>query len=182
MLFGALLVGFAAPAQSASNSRASTSTQTTATAAASTSTQATATALAATSANATATAAASVKEGPLTVSFTGGLNATQTTQSYQGPTTITVSGTGQAAGKHTSDAFYIYTDENGNNVTPMHDANQHSLCINGKSVDAFVSAIPPYNQSHTYTFTFNALGGHLSFGVCDSNYSDNSGSFTIMFS
>lgn len=121
------------------------------------------------------------KEGALTASLSGGRNAVQTTRSYAGPVTITVSGTGQAAGKYFSDAFYIYADGNGKSVSPIHDSTLHGLCIDGQPVDHFVQAIPVYNARHRYTFTFMAPGGILTFGVCDDNYADNTGSFTIMF-
>jgi hypothetical protein len=121
-------------------------------------------------------------EGPLTALFTGGPNAVQTTQSYSGPMTITVSGTGQALGTLHSDAFYIYTDANGNAVAPLHHSYA-TLCIDGHPVDQFVQPIPPYNSDHTYKFTINAPGGPLTFGVCgDSVLTDNTGSFTITFS
>lgn len=151
--------------------------------------QATATANAAAAAHATAaaaataTAVASAPEGPLTVPFTGSAKAAQTTKSYHGSVRITVSGTGQAAGTRKSDAFYIFTDLKGNPLTPYVDhAVTHTLCIDGKSATTYLSSIPPYSKSHTYTFTFTAPGGPLTFGVCDNNYTDNAGSFTITFS
>ena len=121
-------------------------------------------------------------EGPLTALFTGGPNAVQTAQSYSGPMSITVSGTGQAQGTLHSDAFYIYTDANGNAVAPSHHSYA-TLCINSHPVDQFVLPIPPYSSDHTYKFTINAPGGPLTFGVCgDSVLTDNTGSFTITFS
>lgn len=120
-------------------------------------------------------------EGPLTAPFTGGATAVHTSQSYTGPMTITVSGTGQAQGTMHSDAFYIYTDANGNPVAPSHHSYA-TLCINGHPVDQFVQPIPPYSSDHTYKLTINAPGGPLTFGVCDSILTDNSGSFTITFS
>ena len=120
-------------------------------------------------------------EGPLTAPFTGGATAVRTSQSYTGPMTITVSGTGQAQGTMHSDAFYIYTDAHGNPVAPSHHTYA-TLCINGHPVDQFVQPIPPYSSDHTYKLTINAPGGPLTFGVCDSILTDNSGSFTITFS
>jgi hypothetical protein len=120
-------------------------------------------------------------EGPLTAPFTGGATAVHTSQSYTGPMTITVSGTGQAQGTMHSDAFYIYTDAHGNPVAPSHHTYA-TLCINGHPVDQFVQPIPPYSSDHTYKLTINAPGGPLTFGVCDSILTDNSGSFTITFS
>lgn len=115
-------------------------------------------------------------EGPLTVPFTT-MDGVTTTKSYTGTTTIIISGVGQTAGKSFSDAFYTYTDLNGQ--PPLHDKKQHSLCINNKPVDNFVQSIPAYSPDHTYTFKIQAPGGPLSFGVCDNVLSDNTGSFTI---
>lgn len=120
-------------------------------------------------------------EGSHTVPFTGGPDAVQTTRSYSGPVTITISGTGQAQGTLHSDAFYIYADANGNTVAPSHHSYA-TLCINSHPVDQFVQTIPMYRSDHTYKLTINAPGGPLTFGVCDSVLTDNTGSFTIMFS
>jgi len=120
-------------------------------------------------------------EGSLIVLFTGGPVAVKTAQSYSGPVTITVSGTGQAQGTIHSDAFYIYTDANGNTVAPTHHSYT-SLCVNGQRVDHLVRAIPSYNPNHIYKLTFTAPGGPLTFGVCDTILTDNTGSFTIKFS
>jgi hypothetical protein len=129
----------------------------------------------------TLTPTAPAVEGPLTAPFTGGATAVHTSKSYTGPMTITVSGTGQAQGTMHSDAFYIYTDANGNPVAPSHHTYA-TLCINGHPVDQFVQPIPPYSSDHTYKLTINAPGGPLTFGVCDAILTDNSGSFTITFS
>lgn len=143
------------------------------------------TAQSSTSAQTTATApavASAPKEGPLTVPFNKGIDSAKTTQSFSGPTKITVSGTGQASRTHFNDAFYIYTDEAGHSLVSPQHLNYADLCINGKSVGSFVQPIPAYNSSHTYTFTINAPGGPLTFGVCDDNFTDNTGSYTVMFS
>ena len=140
-----------------------------------------ATMTAVTQATASAQATAAAKEAPLTVLLTSGSSVTHTTKSYTGPITITVSGTGQAAGKKYSDAFYVYTDEQGNPVEPTRVPAFALLCINGQPTDQFVQTIPAYNASHRYTFSFQALGGPLSFGSCDPDTTDNTGSFTITF-
>lgn len=124
---------------------------------------------------------------PFTVDSKTGVT---TTKSYTGTTTVTVSGTGQTAQAHMSDAFYTYTDLNGQPLTPpIHETTRHSLCINGKPVDNFlipnpsyVNSIPPYSPDHTYTFKIKAPGGPLSFAVCDSVYSNNTGSYTVTVS
>ena len=120
-------------------------------------------------------------EGPLTALFAGGPNTVQTTRSYSGPMIFTVSGTGQTQGTLHSDAFYIYADANGNTVAPSHHSYA-TLCINSHPVDQFVQTIPLYRSDHTYKLTINAPGGPLTFGVCDSVLTDNTGSFTIMLS
>ena len=120
-------------------------------------------------------------ERPLVALFTRGPVAVKTVRSYSGPVTITVSGTGQAQGTFSSDAFYIFTNASGQSVTPSHHTYA-TLCINGQRVDHFVQAIPPYNAAHIYKFTFTAPGGPLTFGVCDTILTDNTGSFTITFS
>lgn len=104
-----------------------------------------------------------------------------TTNTYQGKVTITVSGTGEASQTMQSDAFYIFTDINGNSVTPFHPYRDcYVLDINGQPADHFTT-LPFYNanQNHTYTFTINAPGGVLTFDECDGNRTDNFGSYTI---
>jgi hypothetical protein len=171
MLVGFLLLGGLLSHAATGTAQASSGTSTT---------QSNANAQAAANAQATATAAAATpKEGPLIAPFSKGADAAKTTQSFSGPTKITVSGTGQSARKLFNDAFYIYTDQAGHTLaSPQHTAF-HDLCINGRSVDNYVQSIPAYNSSHTYTFTISALGGPLTFGVCDDRLNDNTGSFTI---
>ncbi len=110
--------------------------------------------------------------------FTSGPYAVTTTYSYSGTVSITVSGEGQASQTQYSDALYVYTDNNGNAVTPKH-SSCWVLYIDDKPVDDFTSSIPAYQSSHSYSFTINAPGGTLTFGVCDSMTSDNTGSYTI---
>jgi hypothetical protein len=103
-----------------------------------------------------------------------------TTKSYDGHVMISVSGKGQAAGSAYSDAFYIFTDDAGNPVTPYHLVD-FSLCINQQPVDNYV-AIPPYRTDHHYQFKIVLPGHpqHLTFGVCDTYTVDNAGRFTIV--
>lgn len=117
----------------------------------------------------------------LTALFVNGPNGATTTNSYTGNVTINVSGTGQAAGTAYSDAFYIFTDASGNPITPIHPADFHfSLCINDQSVNIYVPQTPPYSSNHSYQFTITVKGPqHLTFGICDTFTSDNTGSFTI---
>lgn len=130
----------------------------------------------------TPTVAARVLEAPLVVPFVDRQGVTST-QSYSGPTPVTLSGTGQAQGKQFSDAFYLYTDANGKAITPVHPKVNGLLCINSKPIDSSVQAIPAYNSAHTYPVTLNAPGGPLKFGACDvsTKFGDNTGMFTITF-
>src|SRR5579885_2267785 len=118
----------------------------------------------------------------LTIPFSEGTNGVQTTRSYAGIVTVTVSGTGQASGTQMSDAFYLYTDYSGQPITPVHPTEYYNwtLWINGSPADNFVHPIPPYHPSHVYTFTMNAPGGTLNFAVGDTATADNSGAYTVI--
>jgi hypothetical protein len=117
----------------------------------------------------------------LTVDFKNGNQGALTSKSYSGPIAIQVEGGGQASGLEQSDAFYIYTDSNGNDIQPWHPTEFYnwSLWVNGAPVDASVSSIPAYNASHIYVFIMEAPGGQLNFAVGDTGIDDNSGSYTI---
>lgn len=117
----------------------------------------------------------------LTIYFINGMNSTPTVYSYKGKVTITVSGTGEEAKNKWMDAFYQYTDANGQPITPVHTSTYPgwTLWINGGVADDYVQPIPDYNSSHVYTFTINAPGGTLSFGIGDTYLKDNTGSLTI---
>ena len=128
------------------------------------------------------TVPARVLEAPLVVPFVNRQGVTST-QSYSGPTPVTVSGTGQAQGKQFSDAFYLYTDTNGKAITPVHPKVNGLLCIDSKPIDSYVQAIPAYNPTHSYPISLNAPGGPLKLGACDvpTAFGDNTGNFTITF-
>ncbi len=130
----------------------------------------------------TPTVAVRVLEAPLVVLFANRQGVTST-QSYSGPTPVTISGSGKAQGKQFSDAFYLYTDANGQSITPVHPKVNGLLCINSKPIDTYVLTIPAYNPAHTYPVSLNAPGGPLKFGVCDvpTAFGDNTGNFTITF-
>ncbi len=113
-----------------------------------------------------------------TIPFTDGTPGVSTQNSYSGTVQITVSGTGQAATTQWSDAFYRYTDRSGNLLNPPDHASCWVMYINNQPTDTFVST-PSYDSSHSYTFRMTAPGGTLSFGVCDSVTTDNTGSFTV---
>ncbi|MCB0240179.1 MAG: hypothetical protein KDH08_16385, partial [Anaerolineae bacterium] len=95
--------------------------------------------------------------------------------------TVTVSGVGQASGTAYSDAFYIYTDGQGNPITPVHPPGpyNYTLWINNGPADVFVSPIPAYAPQHVYTFSIAAPGGSLRFAIGDEGSGDNTGEYTV---
>jgi len=117
----------------------------------------------------------------VTAPFVNGPSGVTTTNSYSGNVSITISGTGQAAGTQFSDAFYIFTDSVGNPVLPVHSSDYHfGLCINNQPLGNYYSQVPSYDNSHTYQFPITlATSQKLTFGICDTFTSDNSGSFSI---
>ena len=122
----------------------------------------------------------STVEEQQTFPLTDGLNGFRTNQTYVGTLTLMVSGTGQAKQTAFSDPLYIYTDFNGNMITPYHVPN-FSLCITYKPVDHYLQTLPDYSPTHTYTFkvTIPAPRDHLIFGICDDGVAYNTGSFTV---
>jgi len=53
------------------------------------------------------------------------------------------------------------------------------LAINNTVATGWVSSQPPHTTSHVYTFTINAPGGQLSFGVMDGGAGDNTGQYVV---
>ena len=115
----------------------------------------------------------------INVPFANGPNGATTANTYTSNVTITVSGHGHASQSAESDAFYIYTDNSGNPITPEHHFD-FGLCINQKPVENYVT-VPPYRNDHTYQFTISVgvSPQKLTFGVCDTYTADNTGAFTI---
>jgi serine/threonine protein kinase len=113
----------------------------------------------------------------ITVDFTNP-NGTQTTNSYQGSVTASISGIGQASQTQWSDAFYRYTNTTGTPTTSPGHPDCWVLWINNEDPSYF-GQLPGYNSGHTYTFSLNAPGGTINFRVCDDVYSDNTGTYTI---
>ena len=118
----------------------------------------------------------------LTVPFAEGDVGVQTVNSYSGRVLVKVRGTGQAAGTQWSDAFYLFTDDQGNPVEPWHIPGgfNFTLWINGGPVDDFVDPIPPYNPDHVYVFQIDVPEGPLTFAVGDSYTVDNAGEYQIV--
>jgi hypothetical protein len=116
----------------------------------------------------------------LTIPFVNGQNGATTTNSYIGSVTITISGYGQEAGTKYSDAFYLFTDDAGNPVTPYH-LYGFGLWINYQPVENYVTAIPSYSSDHTYQFKISLSGDPqpITFGIGDTYTVDNSGSFSV---
>ncbi len=115
--------------------------------------------------------------------YTDGESGVTTSNSYHGMVTVDISGTGQAIDVHGwTDAFYVYTNGQQTPVQPWHKSVLPSwvLTIDGGPCDPYItSGIPGYNPSHVYSFTMNAPGGQISFGVGDPVPSDNTGGYTI---
>lgn len=118
----------------------------------------------------------------LNVPFENGNLGVQTVNSYSGRVLVKVRGIGQAAGTAWSDAFYVFTDDEGNPVQPWHptETSNWTLWINGGPVDDSVNQIPPYNPDHVYVFHINAPEGPLTFAVGDSYTIDNTGEYQIV--
>jgi photosystem II stability/assembly factor-like uncharacterized protein len=116
----------------------------------------------------------------LEVPFSRGINAVTTHDVYSGPVQLTVHGIGQAMGSSSTDAFYVFTDGEGNAIPTAHP-EEFILSINGELAHHFIpdQTIPPYNPKHGYTFDISAPGGVLTFGVMDGYTSDNAGSYTV---
>lgn len=128
--------------------------------------------------------------GPMSISgevlialFRNGPLAVRSQQTYSGPVTITVSGIGQASATAYSDAFYILTNNAGVPVIPWRPNTYYNwlLWINGQHAENLIPGqqVPAPSADHTYTFTINASGGQLTFGVGDVGTQDNTGSYVI---
>lgn len=123
-----------------------------------------------------------VSGSSLVVPFAMGTAGVTTDLSYAGIVPVTVSGSGQASGGSWSDAFYVYTDHEGQEVPPWHPTTFYnwSLWINGAPADELVvGEIPPYNPAHVYTLEISAPGGLLHFAVGDEAAADNTGAYTV---
>jgi len=139
--------------------------------------------LANTRASATPRAAQSAADGEtVSVPFVNGESGAITFNEYSGPVTLVVIGVGQAAGTRKSDAFYLYTDDQGNPTPPEHSSSGYNftLFINDQPADALIrGAIPTYRSDHIYRFTIDARGEVLTFGVGDANTGDNTGAYQV---
>jgi hypothetical protein len=118
----------------------------------------------------------------LTGPFAQGDVGVQTVNSYSDRILVKVRGIGQASGSEWSDAFYVFTDYDGNPVDPHHPTEwfNFTLWINGGPADAFVDPIPPYNPDHVYVFQIDVPEGAVTFAVGDSYAIDNAGEYQIV--
>jgi hypothetical protein len=116
----------------------------------------------------------------LEVPFNKGINGVTTTNIYSGPTEVTVSGTGQAAGSAYNDAFYLFADGEGDNIPPEHP-DEWILTINSSLAHTLMpdKRLPAYNPDHVYRFEIDAPGGVLVFGIMDGFAGDNTGTLSI---
>jgi len=123
------------------------------------------------------------EEETVVVPFAGGPSAVTTSGAYTNDVMLIVSGMGQAAGAKYSDAFYIFTDEDGNPITPWHSTYQYNwvMWINGQHAENLIpdQQTPAYRGDHIYSFPIEAPGGNLTFGVGDTGTGDNTGSYTV---
>jgi hypothetical protein len=115
----------------------------------------------------------------LVVDFADGLNSAQTRNSYSGEVFLTVSGSGQSSSSEYTDAFYVFTDPDGNETFPS--IIGFSLAINGRLAREFIpdQRVPLYRDDHVYSFSIMAPGGVLTFGVHDEYIFDNMGSYQV---
>jgi parallel beta-helix repeat protein len=109
-----------------------------------------------------------------------GLRGARSTLAYEGLATLDITGTGQAAGRARSDAFYLYAKADGTPIAPEHPKNGLVLAINNRPIEAWlVDGIPRYRPDHHYVFRIRAPRGALAFGVADPTPADNTGAYRI---
>jgi hypothetical protein len=116
----------------------------------------------------------------LELPFSKGTTGVLSNNSYSGNVRITVAGKGQSAGSAYTDAFYLFTDGEGNSIPPEHP-EEWILTINSKLAHHLIpdKRIPSYNDEHVYSLEIEAQGGVLRFGIQDGYAVDNTGSFSI---
>jgi hypothetical protein len=114
------------------------------------------------------------------------LNPTLTEQKYSSKVTLSISGTGQAANTAFSDAFYLYTTDQGTPLElPVKEA--FDLEIDGQRAIITLGLRenpPPLAPDHTYTVTYDvgSTPRQIAFRISDSIVDDNAGQFVIKIS
>jgi hypothetical protein len=107
--------------------------------------------------------------------------ATTTQFEYWKNVRIVIEGSGQAGGTAYSDAFYLYTDANGQPLE-IPQVAMFDLEIDGqRAIDGIEGDPPPYNRDHLYAVLYDAgpRARHLAFRIADDVVGDNTGAFTI---
>ncbi len=124
-----------------------------------------------------------------------------TSNQYHDYVLVTVAGTGQSVGTAFNDAFYVFTDQAGNPVAPVNDADFYQVRFStapmaplqpgfdaknfivydvGTGTQVAPPYVPAYNPSHNYSFVVPVGGlNTLYFGVSDGIFSDNSGGYRV---
>ncbi|MDR3745094.1 MAG: PEP-CTERM sorting domain-containing protein [Acidobacteriaceae bacterium] len=138
----------------------------------------------------------------LTDPFVNGPAGVTTANTYSGLVWIDITGVGQAAGTQYSDAFYVYTNSSGTNLTGTGcPAGQDNVScpwhftggvynwvlqidgqdpLNNPTDYSIVAGSLQYNPLHDYVFEINLFTpGPITFGVADLNTGDNTGSYNI---
>ncbi|MCW3052581.1 MAG: multicopper oxidase, type 2, partial [Chthonomonadales bacterium] len=127
----------------------------------------------------------------LTATFTqsdGGI----TLAGYQGYVRVHVTGVGQSFVPAHNDAFYLYDGQFASSPQNGHDGGYSQLAFSTSALPAsdvgqniagyLVGPVPAYNSAHDYTILVNtglSAPGQLHFGVSDTDFSDNTGAYTI---
>lgn len=133
--------------------------------------------------------------------------AISTTEKYEGLLLVSVSGSGQSLSTAQNDAFYVFTNTDGDKIVPYNDSRFYQLAASDEplfnwnmglpnvgseiknsivfDVDGNVavegSYVPEFQRDHKYNFVVD-LGtesNFLNFGVSDGRFGDNSGAYNI---
>ena len=131
-----------------------------------------------------------------------------TTEKYKGLLFVSISGNGESIATNQNDAFYIFENAQGNQITPYNHQRFYQLSVGTDSLvnwnplltkpntaikdfivfDVDASEIvqgpyvPEYQEDHEYNFVIdlnNEEPEFLSFGVSDGWFADNSGNYKI---
>ena len=105
------------------------------------------------------------------------------TYAYSDTVQLIIEGTGQAGGKHYSDAFYLYAHEDGSPYEPPL-LEHFDLEIDGQGAIYSLNRLdnpPKYDDTHRYSVEYfvGDLSRPIRFRISDSIVDDNSGEFRI---
>jgi hypothetical protein len=106
--------------------------------------------------------------------------STLTQHDFRGKVRLIIAGTGQVEGTADSDAFYRYTDDQGQPLDPP-QPSAFPLKIDGQPATDLAETPLDYQDDHVYTLIYDAgSDSHaISFGLSDSDARDNTGELTI---